>query len=197
MSKKCWSFVFAAMICAPAFGQSNYKVIHSFSGYPNDGQSPVSSIVFDKAGNMYGSTPGGGNQTGCGDLGCGTVYELSPDGHGNWTETVLYNFCSNYNGLCLDGAYPNGLTIDAAGNLYGTTFSGGSGYVYLTGPGVAFELSPPKKKAGRGPRLCFTTFAVISATDLAWMDGLVSLSRLFWMRLAIFMESPRWGAQVM
>ena len=148
MSKTSLSFVFAAMICAPALGQSDYKVIHSFSGYPNDGQSPVSSIVFDKAGNMYGSTPGGGDQTGCGDLGCGTVYELSPDGHGNWMETVLYNFCSNYNGLCLDGAYPNGLTIDAAGNLYGTTFSGGSGYVYLTGPGVAFELSPPAQKSG-------------------------------------------------
>ncbi len=142
-------FALTALMCASAAGQNNYKVIHSFSGFPNDGMLPTSSTVFDKLGNMYGTTSGGGNQAGCGDLGCGIVYELSPDGQGNWTETVLYNFCSNFNGSsCLDGAYPNGLTIDAAGNLYGTTFSGGSGYAYMTGPGVAFELSPPKEKGG-------------------------------------------------
>ena len=141
-------FAFTALMCAAADGQDNYKVIHSFSGFPNDGMTTIRPVVFDRAGNMYGTTPGGGSQTGCGDFGCGVAYELSPDGEGNWTETVLYNFCSNYNGLCLDGAYPNGLTIDAAGNLYGTTFSGGSGYAYLSGPGVAFELSPPKEKGG-------------------------------------------------
>lgn len=146
--KKSILAAFAALLCASAAGQNNYKVIHSFSGFPNDGMTTIQPVVFDKAGNMYGTTPGGGNQTGCGDFGCGVAYELSPDGQGNWTETVLYNFCSNYNGVCLDGAYPNGLTIDTDGNLYGTTFSGGSGYAYLSGPGVAFELSPPKEKGG-------------------------------------------------
>ena len=142
-------FAFAALMCASAAGQNNYKVIHSFSGYPNDGMTTSSSVVFDKLGNMYGATDGGGNQTGCGDFGCGTVYELSPDGQGNWTETILYNFCQDWNGVaCLDGYSPNGLTMDADGNLYGTTFSGGSGYVYGAGSGVAFELSPPKEKGG-------------------------------------------------
>jgi uncharacterized repeat protein (TIGR03803 family) len=142
-------FAFAALMCASAAGQNNFKVIHSFSGYPNDGMSPVSSVVFDKAGNMYGSTPGGGNQTGCGDLGCGVVYELSPDGQGSWTETILYDFCHDFDGAsCLDGAYPDNITMDAGGNLYGTTFSGGSGHVYGAGSGVAFELSPPKEQGG-------------------------------------------------
>jgi uncharacterized repeat protein (TIGR03803 family) len=139
---------FVVLASSFSFAQ-NYKVIHNFSGFPNDGMTTIASVVFDKAGNIYGTTPGGGNQTGCSDLGCGVAYELSPDGQGNWTETILYNFCQNFDGsLCLDGAYPNGLTIDSSGNLYGTTFSGGSGHVYGTGPGVAFELSPPREKGG-------------------------------------------------
>ena len=147
--KKAGVLVFMVLVCSFSLGQNNFKVIHSFVGFPSDGMLPVSSVILDKAGNIYGTTPGGGNQTGCGDLGCGVAYELSPDGQGNWTETILYNFCQNFDGsLCLDGAYPNGLTIDSSGNLYGTTFSGGSGHVYGTGPGVAFELSPPREKGG-------------------------------------------------
>jgi uncharacterized repeat protein (TIGR03803 family) len=138
---------FALLVSSLSIAQ-NYKVIHSFAGYPNDGLSPVRSVIFDKAGNMYGTTPGGGNQTGCGDLGCGVAYELAPDGRGNWTEMILYNFCQNFDGIsCLDGAYPNGLTMDTTGNLYGTTFSGGTGQSG-SGAGVAFELSPPSNQGG-------------------------------------------------
>ncbi|MGA2695878.1 MAG: hypothetical protein ABSE92_07445 [Terriglobales bacterium] len=90
MSKTWLSFffilAFTALMCASAAAQNNFKVIHSFAGYPNDGMTTDSSVVFDKLGNMYGATDGGGGQTGCGDFGCGTVYELSPDGQGNWTE---------------------------------------------------------------------------------------------------------------
>ena len=126
-------------------------MIHSFSGYPNDGMHPIRPVIFDKAGSMYGTAPGGGSQTGCGDLGCGVVYELSPDGQGSWTETILYNFCQNFNGLsCLDGAYPTtGLTCrHALGNFYGMTYGGGTGLEKGEGGGVAFELSPPNSKGG-------------------------------------------------
>jgi uncharacterized repeat protein (TIGR03803 family) len=143
-------FAFSALMCASAAAQNNFKVIHNFAGYPNDGMTTDSSVVFDKLGNMYGATNGGGNQTGCGDFGCGTIYELSPDGQGNWTETILYNFCQNFDGVsCLDGAAPNGLTIDSSGNLYGTTYQGGTGQQIVTiGAGVAFELSPPGQEGG-------------------------------------------------
>ena len=90
-------------------------ILHSF-GSDTDGQNPVAGLIFDGAGNLYGTTPVGGIH------GYGTVFELSPREGGGWTETVLHNF--NYNGS--DGALPEaGLIFDAAGNLYGTSFAGG------------------------------------------------------------------------
>ena len=66
----------------------------------------------------------------------GVAFELSPIGGGQWTETVLYNFCSV--GACLDGEYPNGpMLFDAQGNLYGVTGDGGQ-----YGGATAYELSP-------------------------------------------------------
>ena len=97
-------------------------ILHSF-GSGADGQTPMGSLIFDSAGNLYGTTSAGGT------YGYGMVFELSPNG----TETVLYNF-----GAGTDGANPNaGLVFDASGNLYGTTVNGGS-----YGGGTAFELSP-------------------------------------------------------
>jgi uncharacterized repeat protein (TIGR03803 family) len=147
MNKAWLSFVFVALLCALAVGQNNFKVLHSFSGYPNDGAHPVSDVVFDKVGNLYGVTLGGGSGFGCGDNGCGSVFELSPNKDGSWTEQVLYNFCSNYNGQqCLDGEAPvAGLVLDAVGNLYGTTSGGGTqDGCSLGGCGTVFQLSPPK-----------------------------------------------------
>ena len=124
---------------------------------------------------MYGATPGGGNQTGCGDLGCGIIYGLSPDGQGNWTETILYNFCQNFNGIsCLDGAYPNGLTIDTVGNLYGTTFSGGTGQGFGFGTGIAFELSPPKMQGGTWTETVLHNFCSDVQND-SCLDGWVGV----------------------
>jgi uncharacterized repeat protein (TIGR03803 family) len=142
-------FAFAALMCVVAAGQAaNYKVIHSFSGYPNDIEHPIGAVVFDSAGNMYGVGPGGGNDND------GAVFELSPDGRGGWTETILYDFCQNNDGLsCLDGKAPDyRLAIDAAGNLYGTTNEGGTGDEddpVFPGGGVAFQLSPPLRKGGQ------------------------------------------------
>ncbi len=93
--------------------------------FPGGGGYQTSGVVFDRAGNMYGTTPDGGRYT------QGVVYELSPS-NGGWTPTVLYNF-----GNGLDGARPlGGVIVDAAGNLYGTTEMGGE-----FGYGTVFELS--------------------------------------------------------
>ena len=76
---------------------------------------PQASLIRDAAGNLYGTTASGGIY----DL--GTVFELTPNNDGGWTELVLHHF-----GLGRDGADPTaGLIWDAAGNLYGTTSTGG------------------------------------------------------------------------
>jgi uncharacterized repeat protein (TIGR03803 family) len=86
------------------------KVLHSFTG-GKDGGYPVAGVIMDAAGNLYGTTLQGGA------FGAGTVFKADTSGH----ETVLYAFTGLY-----DGAFPYaGLTMDAAGNLYGTTASGG------------------------------------------------------------------------
>jgi uncharacterized repeat protein (TIGR03803 family) len=99
--------------------------LYYFSG-GSDGGGPESGVIFDSAGNLYGTTTGGGSAN------CGTVYELSPNGSG-WTEAVLYSFqCGS------DGESPvGGLIFDASGNLYGTTSVGGAGK-----GGTVFELTP-------------------------------------------------------
>jgi uncharacterized repeat protein (TIGR03803 family) len=133
------------MSCTLASGQT-YKVLWNFGATVNDGGFPVSSLIADNLGNLYGTTKYGGNSSAdaCSDGGCGTVFELSPNSDGTWTETVIYNFCSEFaNELCLDGTSPvAGLLFDVAGNLYGTTSLGGAG---LCGYrcGTVFELSPP------------------------------------------------------
>jgi uncharacterized repeat protein (TIGR03803 family) len=102
-------------------------VLYSFCSQSGcaDGANPTAGLLMDGAGNLYGMTPSGGG------AGAGVVFKLAPDG----TQTVLYSFCAQV--LCVDGANPQGgLIIDAAGNLYGTTFSGGDH------DGVVFQLAP-------------------------------------------------------
>jgi uncharacterized repeat protein (TIGR03803 family) len=99
--------------------------LYKFSGGA-DGSNPYGgALVFDQAGNIYGTTYGGGT-------GSGVVYKLTPAGSG-WTESVLYTFAGGS-----DGASPwAGVTLDQAGNLYGTTAAGGA-----FGGGTVYELSP-------------------------------------------------------
>jgi uncharacterized repeat protein (TIGR03803 family) len=102
-------------------------VLHTFMN-GNDGGGPQGGVIFDKTGNLYGTTlyAGGGN-------GCGTIFELVPSG-GSWTNNVLHSFNSDLG----DGCFPySGLTFDKSGNLYGTTASGGT-----NDTGVVFELTP-------------------------------------------------------
>ena len=122
---------FVLLLCADvAWAQAKYKIIHAF-GAPGDGSQLLGSVVLDKAGNIYGTTYGGGANL------CGTVFELTPGSNGPWTEQQLHSF-SCYE---MDGFGPRaGVTLDTAGNLYGTTYSGsenGGG-----GDGTVFELTP-------------------------------------------------------
>jgi uncharacterized repeat protein (TIGR03803 family) len=112
-------------------------VLHAFGG--GDGAQPVSALLFDSAGNLYGTTLAGGTSTVC-DGGCGTVFELSPQSDGSWTESVLYSFCSLSN--CVDGEEPiaGPLTRDSIGNLYGTTYFGGASRCNGSGCGTVFKL---------------------------------------------------------
>jgi uncharacterized repeat protein (TIGR03803 family) len=121
-----------------AKAEAQEEVLHSFTG-GNDGSIPVGGLTFDSSGNLYGTAMNGGGGTCPGS--CGTVFELSPDGSGMWTETVLYVF----KGVA-DGGFPNsGLVFDSSGNLYGTTSEGGDARYCSTyavpGCGVVFELA--------------------------------------------------------
>ncbi len=117
-------------------------VVHRFTG-GKDGEFPSGKLIFDAAGNMYGTAESGGvakNQNGC-DFGCGTVYRVTPKTKG-FTFSVLYSFAGGQDGRMPDGT----LALDGAGNLYGTTETGGgSGCEFGYGCGTAFELSPSAK----------------------------------------------------
>jgi uncharacterized repeat protein (TIGR03803 family) len=97
-------------------------------------------VIFDAAGNLYGTAREGGNTQQ--NAGYGVVYELMPSSDG-WTEKVLYTF----NGGA-DGAHPQaGVTMDGVGNLYGTTVRGGHDSFLCNlfeapGCGVVFQLAP-------------------------------------------------------
>jgi len=107
-----------------------HSVLYSFcpaSGC-SDGSAPY-GLSFDQAENLYGTTLGGGG--GCPSYGCGTVYELIHLNSG-WTEKVLHAFSQSG-----DGFYPGvgGVTLDPLGNVYGTTYAGGT-----SDYGIVFEL---------------------------------------------------------
>src|SRR5271167_4269337 len=91
-----------------AWAQSNYKTLYKFTG-GKDGNQPQAGLIFDSAGNLYGTTNTGGVNK------AGTVFKLTPGSGGGWTESVLYSFCGQSN--CADGANPAaGLIFDALGN---------------------------------------------------------------------------------
>jgi hypothetical protein len=109
------------------------KILYRFLGGP-DGGFPNGSLVFDKHGNLFGTTSSGG-QGDCSGRGCGTVFELKRSSSGRWTESILYRFAGGD-----DGEIPNsGLIFDTSGNLYGTTEDGGNTSCHC---GTVFELMP-------------------------------------------------------
>ena len=116
----------------PAQAQTE-TVLYSFAGGP-DGAAPDCRLTSDGAGNFYGTTHDGGVGYGDGNLGYGTVFELSPNGKGGWNEKLLYSFTGGADGANPSSSY---VVFDGTGNLYGTTYGGGA-----NGFGVVFELSP-------------------------------------------------------
>jgi uncharacterized repeat protein (TIGR03803 family) len=97
-----------------------------------DGDGPLSAVLMDASGNLYGTTLEGGAYN------HGAVFQLRPNAtNSGWTETLLHSFCPP-GPICADGAAPyGGLVMDASGNLYGTTPTGGA-----HGHGTIFKLTP-------------------------------------------------------
>jgi uncharacterized repeat protein (TIGR03803 family) len=129
-------------------GSWTETTIYSFQGNLNgtaDGGGPAAGLVFDDAGNLYGTTTAGGDNPPISD---GTVFKLTPTKSGEWKETILHSFnCTEGKGDS-DGCNPNSyLIFDKAGNLYGTTLKGGGG-AFTTfcqnGCGSVFKLAPNK-----------------------------------------------------
>jgi uncharacterized repeat protein (TIGR03803 family) len=113
------------MLTPGAWAQSKFKTLYKFKG-GKDGANPLAGLVFDTAGNLYGTTVFGGASN------AGTVFQLMSGSNG-WTESVLYSFTGGN-----DGANPApGLILDGGGNLYGTAGGGGE-----YGNGAVFELAP-------------------------------------------------------
>jgi len=109
-------------------GKGRWKETQIYT-FPNGdyGTGPGGNLLFDKAGNLYGTA---GSFLYCNGA-CGLVFKLTPRKNGKWNYTVVHHFNMT------DGDYPNGLTMDSQGNLYGTTTHGGK-YGY----GVVWEITP-------------------------------------------------------
>jgi uncharacterized repeat protein (TIGR03803 family) len=137
-------------------------VVHSFqSSSRTDGAFPgYGKLIFDQAGNLYGTTSGGGAN------GFGTVFELIPS-NGSWTETILYSFSS-----IEDGYLPySSVIFDSVGNLFGTTQNGGP-----NSNGTVYELSPTGSGWTKSILLSSMAGAKAGAPRVAWS----------WTRKAIF-----------
>jgi len=121
----------------PDLGNWTFNVVHTFDGLNGSkGDLPLGGLALDSAGNLYGTTEGGGGSDACGTSGCGTIFELSSEGGGTLTFKMIGAFNNT------DGAAPDsGVIVDTAGNLYGTTSAGGSS-PHCESCGVVFTLSP-------------------------------------------------------
>jgi len=118
-------------------GTWSEKVLHGFAGATSDGDGPVAAPWIDVSNNIWGTTGAGGSQS------KGIAFELTPGANlwtSPWTETVLYNFCWQGIAKCADGRGPNGIVLDGAGDIYGTTFLGGNGSGTF-GNGLLYKLN--------------------------------------------------------
>jgi uncharacterized repeat protein (TIGR03803 family) len=126
--------------CGTVFAMSTsgtQTVLHSFAGYPPDGEGPWSGLV-NVSGTLYGTTEEGGAFKGASECiyGCGTVFKITTSGK----ETVLYSFKPG-----TGGTYPYAGLINVNGTLYGTTYSGGNACPYY-GCGTVFKITTSGKE---------------------------------------------------
>jgi hypothetical protein len=155
-------------------GRWTKEVLYNFADAA-DGGDPFTTLVFDKAGSLYGVNGTGGDLTECNGYGCGTIFELTPPAVAGdpWTETTIYTFRNEEGRI--------GLTMDAAGALYTAAVSN------TTNDGYIFKLSPPQATGGPWTK----TF--LSSVDSTIEPGLVfddkgALYGAVW--AAIFKLSP-------
>lgn len=126
------------------------KVIYIFSNDGSSGNAPEADLTFDSAGNLYGTTRGGGQGRCLDDPGaCGAVFELTPQSDGSWTETTLHAFANPPDG----GNPSSAVVLDSAGNIYGMTEVGGTGVCrppsfdgFVLNCGTVYKLTPPKSR---------------------------------------------------
>jgi uncharacterized repeat protein (TIGR03803 family) len=131
-------------------GSWTETVLYTFGVQSTDAAGPLAAVILDAAGNLYGTTAYGGT------FGWGTVFELSPASGGEWTETVLYSFTGH-----TDQGNPRAsLWMDAAGNLYGTTFGN---VIHGAGDGTVFELL--HNPDGSWTQKTLHTFGNVQGTD--------------------------------
>jgi len=149
----------------PSNGGWTESVLYSFVGGDNDGAQPWSGVVFDKSGNLYGTTYYGPG-TGCppDGKGCGTVYQLTPTDSG-WKENILHYFSGS------DGYWPlAGLIIDQKGNLYGAAWHGGMDDYYRG----RCSNCHPRAEAGRLP--CYTNGLMGTGGQLPTLQWIAAAS---------------------
>lgn len=142
--------------------------LYSFCRKPNcaDGAVPLSGVVLDKSGNLYGTTQNGGPAS------SGVVFELARVA-GGYKQTVLYKFCSRPN--CADGGDAvAGLTIDKAGNLYGATLQGGLGAVEANS-GTVFEMTRNMSSGKWSEKVLYAFCSQSNCTDGSFPNGGVTV----------------------
>jgi uncharacterized repeat protein (TIGR03803 family) len=138
------------------------RVLYNFGSYDGDGTIPQVGVTFDAAGNLYGTTVAGGAYQE------GTIFKLTPNAKGGWTETTIYNFQFD----CCTG-FPSALVVDAAGTLYGTIMQGVTGNCNHMGCGAVFELSP--QMDGSWQETTIHGFQGAAENDGAWPQSGVLL----------------------
>jgi uncharacterized repeat protein (TIGR03803 family) len=152
----------------------SYKVLYDFcpgSGACTDGQEPESPVIYDTAGNIYGTTARGGA------FGFGTLYALIHKGN-QWTHKTLYDFCQGGASPCADGQNPagrlaykgsqTGAPYDGKSPLYGAA-SGGKGDGGV-GQGVIFQVTPGKGRQAK-EQVLYTYCSLPDCTDGATVPG--------------------------
>jgi len=130
-----WGAVYRVAPPKTKGGAWRETVLYSLDSGMDMGANPSGPVIFDSSGNIYGTAAFGGDLNCQGGHGCGTLFELTPPTAENaaWTSTTLYNFQGGS-----DGVLPEGyMVFDRQGNLYSTTYLGGTGQ-----GGTAFRLNP-------------------------------------------------------